>query len=303
MGFFDFLKPKPKVNVSLTTHEPTKDEIAKQYAGYCKAQAEKRHAEQEERANKCFLALSADDLADENGLKPTEILMLSYLEKYSSGKAVAKFWHYDYGVDDVWPIIKKLETMGFAENGKLTEKGKEEIKNNEYVYFWHRKAYARAASSLPEFCRAVNARRDIPYRDLIWGKYNKLYLEAISSPKKCRDLRYSMYEFLVDEKKFKTAFSMLLEIPFYDMNCQYPFIAPSIMQELKKAQKKAGFTENQIFDMAKERYGRMLVENQTVPAIDAAGIVTSYIFGKDGLAQRVLKSYNIDCARLFSGNH
>jgi hypothetical protein len=133
MGFFDFLKPKQKVNVSITTHEPTKDEIAKQYAGYCKAQTEKRHAEQEERANDNFLALSADDLADKNGLKPTEILMLSYLEKYSSGKPVAKFWHYDYGVDDVWPIIKKLESMGFAENGKLTEKGKAEIKANEYV--------------------------------------------------------------------------------------------------------------------------------------------------------------------------
>ena len=193
--------------------------------------------------------------------------------------------------------------MGFAENGKLTEKGKEEIKDNEYVYFWHRKTYARVAFNLPEFCRAVNVRRDIPYRDLIWGQYNKLYMEAFSSPKKCRDLRYSMYEFLVDEKKFETAFSMLLEIPFYDMNCQYPFIAPGIMQELKKSQKKAGFTEEQIFDMAKERYSRMLVENPTVPAIDAAGIVTSYIFGKDGLAQRVLKSYSIDCARLFLSNY
>ena len=193
----------------------------------------------------------------------------------------AKFWHYDYGVDDVLPIIKKLESMGFAENGKLTEKGKAELNDNEYVYFYHRKSYAHLAFTLPEFCRAVNAQRDIPYRDLIWEKYNKLYMGAISSPKKCRDLRYSMYEFLVDEKKFETAFSMLLEIPFYDMNCQYPFIAPSIMQELKKAQKKAGFTEDQIFDMAKERYGRMLVENPTVPAIDVAGIVTSYIFGKD----------------------
>lgn len=83
MGFFDFLKPKQKVNVSITTHESTKDEIAKQYAGYCKAQAEKRHAEQEDRANVYFLELSADDIADKNGLKPTEILMLSYLEKYS----------------------------------------------------------------------------------------------------------------------------------------------------------------------------------------------------------------------------
>lgn len=303
MGFFNFLKPKPKVNVSITTHEPTKDEIAKQYANYCKAQAEKRHAEQEERSNDNFLALSADDLADKNGLKPTEILMLSYLEKYSSGKPIAKFWHYDYGVYDVWPIIKKLESMGFAENGKLTEKGKAELNDNEYVYLWHRKSYARAAFTLPEFCRAVNSRRDVPYRDLLWGQYNKLYMEAISYPKKCRDLRYSMYEFLADEKKFKTAFSMLLEIPFYDMNCQYPFIAPGIMQELKKAQKKTVFTEDQIFDMAKERYGRMLVESQTVPALDAASIVTSYIFGKDGLVQRVLKSYNIDCTRLFSGNH
>ena len=218
MGFFDFLKPKRKVNVSITTHEPTKDEIAKQYADYCKAQAEKRHVEQEERANEYFLELSADDLADKNGLKPTEILMLSYLEKYSSGKPVAKFWHYDYGVDDVWPIIKKLETMGFAENGKLTDKGKAELNDNEYVYFYHRKSYAHWAFTLPEFCRAVNARRDIPYRDLIWGQYNKLYMEAFSSPKRCRDLRYLMYEFLEDEKKYKNAFSMLLEIPFHDMN-------------------------------------------------------------------------------------
>lgn len=300
MGFFDFLKPKQKVNVSITTHEPTKDEIAKQYAGYCKAQAEKRHAEQEERANECFLALSADDLADENGLKPTEILMLSYLEKYSSGKPVAKFWYYDYGVDDVWPIIKKLETMGFAENGKLTEKGKEEIKNNEYVYFWHRKAYARVAFNLPEFCRAVNARRDIPYRDLIWGQYNKLYMEAFSSPKKCRDLRYLMYEFLEDEKKYKNAFSMLLEIPFYDMNCGLPFVSPSVMLKLKKTQKKASLTEEEVFNMAKGSYSRIFVDNPTIPAMDAAGVVTSYIFGKDGLAQRVLKSYKIDCNRLFS---
>lgn len=300
MGFFDFLKPKQKVNVSITTHEPTKDEIAKQYADYCKAQAEKRHVEQEERANEYFLELSADDLADKNGLKPTEILMLSYLEKYSSGKPVAKFWHYDYGVDDVCPIIKKLETMGFAENGKLTEKGKEEIKDNEYVYFWHRKTYARVAFNLPEFCRAVNARRDIPYRDLIWGQYNKLYMEVFSSPKRCRDLRYLMYEFLEDEKKYKNAFSMLLEIPFYDMNCGRPFVSPSVMLELKKAQKKAALTEEDVFNMAKGSYSRIFVDNPTIPAMDAAGVVTSYIFGKDGLAQRVLKSYKIDCNRLFS---
>ncbi len=81
----------------------------------CKMLQYLRHAEQEERSNDNFLALSADDLADKNGLKPTEILMLSYLEKYSSGKPIAKFWHYDYGVYDVWPIIKKLESMGFAD--------------------------------------------------------------------------------------------------------------------------------------------------------------------------------------------
>jgi hypothetical protein len=300
MGFFDFLKPKPKVNVSITTHEPTKDEIAKQYTNYCKAQAEKRHAEQEERANDNFLALSADDLADKNGLKPTEILMLSYLEKYSSGKPVAKFWHYDYGVDDVWPIIKKLESMGFAENGKLTDKGKAELNDNEYVYFYHRKSYAHWAFTLPEFCRAVNDRKDIPYRDLIWGQYNKLYMEAFSSPKRCRDLRYLMYEFLADENKYKNAFSMLLEVPFYDMNCSHPFISPNIMLELKKAQKKAAFTEEDVFNMAKGSYSRIFVDNPTIPAMDAAGVVTSYIFGKDGLAQRVLKSYKIDCNRLFS---
>ncbi len=301
MGFFDFLKPKPKVNVSITTHEPTKDEIAKQYAGYCKTQAEKRHNEQEVRAQNNFLELSANDLADEKGLKPTEILMLTYLEKYSSGKPIAKFWHYDYGVDDVWSIIKKLESMGFAENGKLTEKGKAEIKDNEYVYFWHRKSFAKYAFSLPEFCRAVNARRDMPYRDLIWGQLNKAYIESFTSPQKCREIRYIMYEFLDDEKNYVQAFSMLLEIPFFDMNSSYPFVSPSVMRELKKMQKKTDFTEEDVFNMANGSYKRMFVKKQVVPPIDAAGVVTSYIFGKDALVQRTLASYDIDYSRLFWG--
>lgn len=301
MGFFDFLKPKSKINVSITTHEPSKNEIANQYADYCKTQAEKRHNEQEVRAQNNFLELSADDLTDEKGLKPTEILMLTYLEKYSSGKPIAKFWHYDYGVDDVWSIIKKLESMGFAENGKLTEKGKAEIKDNEYVYFWHRKSFAKYAFTLPEFCRAVNARRDMSYRDLIWGQLNKTYMEFFTSPKKCREIRYIMYEFLDDEKNYVQAFSMLLQIPFFDMNSSYPFVSPSVMRELKKMQKKTDFTEVDVFNMANDSYKKMLVEKHVVSPIDAAGVVTSYIFGKDALVQRTLASYDIDYSRLFWG--
>lgn len=301
MGFFDFLKPKPKVNISITTHEPSKNEIANQYADYCKTQAEKRYNEQEVRAQNNFLELSADDLTDEKGLKPTEILMLTYLEKYSSGKPIAKFWHYDYGVDDVWSIIKKLESMGFAENGKLTEKGKAEIKDNEYVYFWHRKSFAKYAFTLPEFCRAVNARRDMPYRDLIWGRLNEIHLASFTSPQKCRELRYIMYEFLNDEKNYVQAFSMLLEIPFFDMNSSYPFVSPSVMRELKKMKKKTDFTEEDVFNMANDSYKKTLVKKQVVPPIDAAGVVTSYIFGKDALVQRTLASYDIDYSRLFWG--
>lgn len=301
MGFFDFLKPKSKINVSITTHEPSKNEIAKQYADYCKTQAEKRHSEQEVRAQNNFLELSADDLTDEKGLKPTEILMLTYLEKYSSGKPIAKFWHYDYGVDDVWSIIKKLESMAFAENGKLTEKGKAEIKDNEYVYFWHRKSFAKYAFTLPEFCRAVNASRDMPYRDLIWGQLNKTYMAFFTSPKKCREIRYIMYEFLDDEKNYMQAFSMLLQIPFFDMNSSYPFVSPSVMRELKKMQKKTDFTEEDVFNMANDSYKKMLVEKHVVSPIDAAGVVTSYIFGKDALVQRTLASYDIDYSRLFWG--
>ena len=109
-----------------------------------------------------------------------------------------------------------------------------------------------------------------------------------------------MYEFLEDETKYKNAFSMLLESPFYDMNCGRPFVSPSVMLELKKAQKKASLTEEEVFNRAKGSYSRIFVDNPTIPAMDAAGVVTSYIFGKDGIAQRVLKSYKIDCNRLFS---
>ena len=92
MGLFDFLKKgqtmgKKKIEVEMTVHEPTRKETELQW----KAQA----AEKVRNFQK-----------DEAGLYPHEILMLSYLEKYAGGKEPARFWEYEYNVDNVPELIK-----------------------------------------------------------------------------------------------------------------------------------------------------------------------------------------------------
>lgn len=96
-----------------------------------------------------------------------------------------------------------------------TFKGEQELKDNQYVSYLHRKKYM----SVWEMNKKI-ADTHYPYRDILWGYFNEqsgiqfqnydfgLY----------RNTRLNMYQFLMEENKPKTAFSLLCEVLSFDLS-------------------------------------------------------------------------------------
>lgn len=74
-----------------------------------------------------------------NGLYPHEILMLSYAPKMTSDNTkFPQFWQREYNIQNPQGIIDKLIKEGFikkSKNYELTEKGKKELSQQEYVSY------------------------------------------------------------------------------------------------------------------------------------------------------------------------
>lgn len=310
MGLFNFLTKKnlkPKIDIAL--NEPKEEELRAEYRKYYFEQRKKRKDEQYKESKAIYSILSCDELKDAQGLSPIEILMLSYVEKYSKGTDIAQFWYYSYGVTDARQIIKKLHDLGFTSSGKLTEKGKQEIKNNEYVYFWHRKSYAKAVYSLQDLSKDVHDHKHINYKDLIWGAFNKNIQESFTKPDRIRFLRYEMAMFLKDEKNYKQAFRMMLEVPFFDMNSHAPFLSISVLNILKNLVNKADLNECYVYQTAVKAYNSIILTNHfvyvvdfdepiaivspVVPPDEAAKIIIDYLFGLQDEAEIIASKYNI----------
>lgn len=86
-------------------------------------------------------------IPSENGLYVPEILMLHFCKRYPmpEGTVHYAYWWYKYGVKDVEGLGKSLMDRGFLKiNDKtnkyeLTERGKKELNDNEYVPYMHKK--------------------------------------------------------------------------------------------------------------------------------------------------------------------
>ena len=83
-----------------------------------------------------------------NGLYVPEVLLLYYCKKgdYPKPKnGYPGFWWFEYGIRDVGTVLKSLAIRGFIElnNDKycLTELGKSELQENEYVPYMHSHKY------------------------------------------------------------------------------------------------------------------------------------------------------------------
>jgi hypothetical protein len=99
---------------------------------------------------------------------------------------------------------------------KPTDMGKQELEDNAYVHYIHRKNYL----SIWELNKMLADKPGYSYRDVLWGYFNE---QSIVHFKKYnfglyRNTRLDMYEFLMEESKHKAAFSLLCEVISYDLS-------------------------------------------------------------------------------------
>ena len=274
MGLFDFLKKKSVPSVNINVYTPNAEEIL---------ESRKAHAKQETR----------NFQKDAAGLYPHEILLLSYYEKYSAGKEVARFWEYEFGVDDVPKLMKSLEDRGFAENGKLTDLGESEIKKGEYIQYMRRhKIYD---ISLSDMSILVNKHPKMSYRDLLWGEFNRLSGEYIKNRQfgLYRNMRYTMYQILMEEKRYNDALYHLAEVLFYDLNGgKFLSIPTVIIEDIRRISRKLDETDEQMIDQLQEKYKDMFTPYKNFTPDEVTCIFTAYAFGHDELAQEILNKHN-----------
>lgn len=230
-----------------------------------------------------------------NGLHFEEVLLLSYAEKYLAGKTVAKFWLYDYNIADVFKILSSLEKRGFIVEGKLTELGKSEISDNEYVMYLHRhKKWCLDTEKIMQ--EALKNPKQ--WRNIIWSEFNRLYFsEGARNISKRRFIKQSMYEFVLEEKNYAAAFDCLAEVFFIDLNCYVVpehdptlIISPGLKNSFKPLVKELGWNDHQMVDRLVFIFNRMenIFKNYTIQ--DCALIITALTFDMEDVANKILRN-------------
>lgn len=97
----------------------------------------------------------------------------------------------------------------------LTTKGELELKENAYVSYLHRNRYM----TIWEMNQRI-AQTKYPYRDILWGYFNQqagIHFQNFDFGL-YRNIRMNMYQFLMEEKKPKTALHMLCEVLSFDLS-------------------------------------------------------------------------------------
>lgn len=164
---------------------------------------------------------------------------------------------------------------------ELTELGQEAVKGDEYVLYIHRNPYENL--DIWSLNQMVYTKPFYPYRDKIWGFFNKRCGEYVASGDwgLYRNCRFSMNRFLQEEGKYKDALGMLAEVVFYDLSglsngfdMQYLYIsaphffqyedslartAPGVIADIFSCQTKAAMSEDEMRGILIERMKELTV--------------------------------------------
>lgn len=113
---------------------------------------------------------------------------------------------------------QELELLFPNRNYELTELGISELKENQYVTYLHRKHQISIWEM--NILLNVNNPSHLGYRDIIWREFNKQSGEYFQQ---CefglyRNVRRNMHNFLCEEKKYKTALHLLIEVISFDLS-------------------------------------------------------------------------------------
>lgn len=112
---------------------------------------------------------------------------------------------------DLNSLDKKYSERYFV----ITQKGEQELKENQYVSYLHRNHHM----TIWEMNQRI-AKTHLPYRDILWGYFNEQTCTHFKNFDfgLYRNTRLNMYQFLMEERKPKAAFRMLCEVLSYDLS-------------------------------------------------------------------------------------
>ena len=100
----------------------------------------------------------------------------------------------------------------------LTENGQQELNENEYIPYLHKTKYM----SIWDMNYLLNNENpnSLSYRDILWREFNIQSGEhfKVGNFGLYRNTRMYMYQFLMEEQKYQSAFSMLCEVIAYDLS-------------------------------------------------------------------------------------
>lgn len=97
----------------------------------------------------------------------------------------------------------------------LTSKGEQELKENQYVSYLHRHRYM----DVWEMNQRI-AKTHYTYRDILWSYFNEqsgVHFQNFDFGF-YRNIRLNMYQFIMEENKYKTAFQILCEVLSFDLS-------------------------------------------------------------------------------------
>lgn len=230
-----------------------------------------------------------------NGLLFHETLLLFYAESYLSGKDIAKFWQYDYNVESVPKLLKSLEKRGFISNGKLTELGKTEISDNEYVLYLHRHKSWRLDADIIGKAIDEYPKKNL-WHDVIWSEFNRNLLNEMGKRNfgNYRNIKYSMYQFLYEEKNYLNAFVNLAEVFYIDLN-YFPIpdddpsyaIAPGVIKDFKNLIKKLNYDTEKMEETLLAVFNKLTPLHGNYSNHEIACIIISLVFNENTIAETI----------------
>ena len=112
----------------------------------------------------------------------------------------------------------ELEQIFPEKRYTLTALGQEEVHENEYVLYCHRKGYVTPWEMNALMHNRTN--ESVNYRDVMWGVFNEESLRYAQNLNfgLYRNVRHNMAEFLVEENQYLRALDFFVEVVAYDLS-------------------------------------------------------------------------------------
>lgn len=203
--------------------------------------------------------------------------------------------------------ISELEHTLTERYYALTEKGKKELEENQYVTYLHRHRYM----SIWEMNILLNSDNPshLGYRDILWREFNKRSGEYFQTSDfgLYRNTRLNMHDFLIEEGKAKDALRFLVEVISFDLSglgngtkpIQTASLQNSLMKEIAFDSRMANFNfteDNQVtLPPGIIRYFERIKETLGIPDAEFVGMVYD-LFSKIHIHERVFNSQ--ECANI-----